>query len=203
MPCESKCQKAVRAANIKALTLLPSPKQAISSLSLGQPHLLVVLNLCKPSILIRDSQGRSLVGAQKPPSLPWQGRTHRPGVPGPAAPCCSGLRGYRKVYSDQGSGLKDGDRRPKNLHRSGTKFRNAAGGAVGVLAGPAWAGQLSPSPHQGWRPVLLTPFPVGRGTQVQKFPRLPAALVAQLIYLMRKTSKAGHPRGRDSQRAQN
>lgn len=33
MSYESKCQEASRATNLKALTLLPNPKQAISSIS--------------------------------------------------------------------------------------------------------------------------------------------------------------------------
>lgn len=49
----------------------------------------------------------------------------------------------------------------KRLCRVGAKLRNAAGGAVGALAGPAWADSSAHAHPQGWRPVLLTPFPVG------------------------------------------
>lgn len=58
--------------------------------------------------------------------------------------------------------------------------------------------QLSPCPPQGWRPVLLTPFPVGWGTQVQNFPRFPAARVTQPVSSVKGTSTTGLSGGAES-----
>lgn len=67
-----------------------------------------------------------------------------------------------------------------------------------------WQGQrgqvAQPVPTRGWRPVPLTPFPVGWGTQLQKFPRFPAAQVAQPICLVKDTSTAGCSEGAEPQR---
>lgn len=74
-PYESKSQGVTRTASIKGLTLLPGLKQPVmyqvlpislysdTKLSPREPYLLAVLNFCKPSNLIKDSQGWGPVGA--------------------------------------------------------------------------------------------------------------------------------------------
>lgn len=83
----------------------------------------------------------------------------------------------------------------------GAGLRNAAGGAVGVLAGPAWAGG-SAGPTSELAPKPAHTLSRGWGTQVRRFPRLPAAREAQPISSARGTAwdwaVRGRGRGRSS-----
>lgn len=100
-----------------------------------------------------------------------------------------GLCRWREVRSDRGGGRRQGEGAEwlQQAQVWGKDKRGCAG--LGPTSGmqqvellvPCRASvgrQLSPCParaHPGWRPGLLTPFSVGCGTQLQEFPRFPAA----------------------------
>lgn len=90
-----------------------------------------------------------------------------------------------------GTGVGQGQKR---LYRAEAKFRNAAGGAAGALAGHAWAGnsarahsKLAPSPaHTLFRRL---------GNTASEIPTIPSSPVAQPISLVKGISTAGHSEG--------